>query len=298
IEPRDVASKSYTPNPGFNGSNTTIINNTTNNYNADAGNNVSVWPVVLNLFSPFFIPWHSPWRWGYYPSYWRPWRPVYYHDYWGYNRRFTNYYYRTNVIRTPYYRSYYANRRMYSAIVRNNRINGLYRSTYNGRVYKKPVYPGLRPNGSNRPGVNRPVTLPSNKYPNRPVGGNSSLNRPTTLPSNKYPNRPVGGNNGVNRPTTLPSNKYPNRPVGGNNGANRPTTFPSTKYPAANRPVSPSTRPSTPTTFPSTRPANNPMTRPTSRPANYPMARPAARPRATPVGRGTSPNRSGSRSNN
>ncbi|MGL2994699.1 hypothetical protein [Flavobacterium sp. TSSA_36] len=255
IEPKDVSKRVDTPNPGYSGNSTTIINNTTNNYNADSGPTVSAWPVVLYLFSPLFIPWHSPWRWGYYPSYWRPWRPVYYHSYWGYHRHYQNhfYYHRTVVIRTPYYRTYYSNRRSYSPIVVNNRVNGLYRSTYNGRVYKKPASPVVRPNVPNRPSGNRPSTLPANKYPNRPVAPNTNGNRPSTLPSNKLPNRPVSPNSNGNRPVTVPSNQ--------NTNSSRPTV-------PANRPSVPTTRPSVP--------ASRPVTRPTARPAASPMTRPAA----------------------
>lgn len=300
IEPKDLAQRMDTPNPGYSGATTTIINNnTTNNYNSDSGSTVSAWPVVLHLFSPLFISWHSPWRWGYYPSYWRPWRPVYYQSYWGYHRHYHNHFYfhRTGVLRAPYYNRYYANRRVYSPIVRNNRVNGLYRSTYNGRVYRKPISPIVRPNGSNRPGANRPTTLPSNRYPNRPIVPNNGANRPTTLPSH----RPVNNNNGSNRPTTLPSH----RPVNPNNGSNRPVTLPSNRVPSDNRPVSPVSRPNTPVSRPSvpvTRPATNPVTRPAhhpvSRPAGNPVSRPETRPQAQPSSRPASSNRSSGRGSN
>ncbi|CAM2807427.1 hypothetical protein SAMN05444143_10820 [Flavobacterium succinicans] len=270
VEPNDVSQRLDTPNPGYTGNSTTIINNTTNNYSSDSGTTVSAWPVIIHLFSPFFIAWHSPWRWGYYPSYWRPWRPVYYYDYWGYHRRYHNHYYyrRTAILRAPYYRTYYSNRRVYSPIVVNNRVNGLYRSTYNGKVYKKPVYPGVRPSGSNRPTANRPTTLPSNTG-NRPSGSNTGTNRP-----------------GTNRPTTLPSTGT-NRPTAPNTGANRPVTLPSNQNTGSTRPVSPSTRPSTPSTRPTTRPASSssrPVTRPAARPASNPVSRPAGGNRANARG--------------
>lgn len=209
VEPEEVSKRVGTPNPGYSGNSTTVINNTTNNYNSDYGANVSAWPVMLYLFSPLFITWNSPWRWGYYPSYWRPWRPVYYNSYWGYHSHFyhNHYYRRTVVIRTPYYRSYYSNRRSYSPMVSRNRVNGVYRSTYNGRVYKKPVSPVVRPNVSNRPSGNRP-SVPNNG------------NRPTTLPSNQNTNRPTS------RPTARPTT----RPAG-----TRPVTRPTTRPAGENR---------------------------------------------------------------
>lgn len=38
--------------------------------------NVWTWPVVSYMYAPSYRPYISPWRWSYYPSYWRPWRPL------------------------------------------------------------------------------------------------------------------------------------------------------------------------------------------------------------------------------
>ena len=37
--------------------------------------NVWVWPSVRFIYAPAYRPWISPWRWHYYPTWWRPWRP-------------------------------------------------------------------------------------------------------------------------------------------------------------------------------------------------------------------------------
>lgn len=37
--------------------------------------NVWLWPSVRFIYAPGYRPWISPWRWHYYPSYWKPWRP-------------------------------------------------------------------------------------------------------------------------------------------------------------------------------------------------------------------------------
>jgi hypothetical protein len=37
--------------------------------------NVWLWPSVRFIYAPVYIPWVSPWRWHYYPAWWRPWRP-------------------------------------------------------------------------------------------------------------------------------------------------------------------------------------------------------------------------------
>jgi hypothetical protein len=41
--------------------------------------NVWGWPCVRFVYAPAYRPWVSPWRWRYYPAWWRPWRPVRWH---------------------------------------------------------------------------------------------------------------------------------------------------------------------------------------------------------------------------
>lgn len=275
VEPSDAAVG--TPNPGYKGDATVIVNNNTiNNYNTTTTTSptyvttsVSAWPVVLFLFSPIYVVYRSPWHWGYYPPYWRPWRPVYYHDYWGYHGHYyrNNYYRRTATIRNPRYYNTYSSRRNTSVVVRNNRANGRYNTTYNGRDYKRPApVTSTRPNrpSTTRPGgTTRPVTRPTN--PTTRPGGTT---RPVTRPTNPT-TRPVTPTNPSTRPVTRPTN---------------PTT----------RPVTPAVRPTTPVTRPVA-----PTTRPTTRPA-APVTRPApARPATSPAtGRGTAAPRAGRTSGN
>ncbi len=51
-------------------------------YKGDGGGvvvNVWLWPSVRFVFAPAYRPWISPWRWSYYPGWWRPWRPYAWH---------------------------------------------------------------------------------------------------------------------------------------------------------------------------------------------------------------------------
>lgn len=38
--------------------------------------NVWLWPSVRFVYRPAYTPWVSPWRWAFYPNWWRPWRPL------------------------------------------------------------------------------------------------------------------------------------------------------------------------------------------------------------------------------
>lgn len=43
--------------------------------------NVWLWPSVRFVYRPGYRVWVSPWRWRYYPAWWRPWRPLAWHRY-------------------------------------------------------------------------------------------------------------------------------------------------------------------------------------------------------------------------
>lgn len=81
--------------------------------------NVWFWPSVRFVYGPVYTPWISPWRWRYYPTWWRPWRPFAWHVWHpfrvGYHRHFvvchTNRIIRARKIYKPY--------RTTSVIVRN-----------------------------------------------------------------------------------------------------------------------------------------------------------------------------------
>ncbi|MDI1303685.1 MAG: hypothetical protein PSX42_02330 [bacterium] len=199
IEPTETETLSGTVNPGYKSNETVIINNnTTNNYsttnnNASNVSSVSAWPVVLFLFSPVYVVYRSPWYWGYYPPYWRPWAPIYYYNYWGFHNHYyrNHYYHRTVIIRNPGRYGYYNSRRNSSTLVRQNRNNGNYKGTYNGRDYKRPVSPVVRPiSPTTRPAVRpvRPVNRPSRPTsPTRPITRPAA---PTTRPVTRPATRP------------------------------------------------------------------------------------------------------------
>lgn len=41
--------------------------------------NVWLWPSVRYVYGPAYRPWISPWRWRYYPGWWKPWKPLRWH---------------------------------------------------------------------------------------------------------------------------------------------------------------------------------------------------------------------------
>lgn len=144
IEPTSSKTSS-TPNPGYVGDKTIVINNYSSGINGVYY--VNDWPIVAYLFSPGFTLYISPWHWGFYPTYWYPWAPIFYYSYWGYHSHYyhNHFYRRARQIRYPEHYSYYSNRRNTSAVVSENRRSGSYSATYEGRSYRKPEAPTVRP---------------------------------------------------------------------------------------------------------------------------------------------------------
>ncbi|MFV8343091.1 hypothetical protein [Flavobacterium sp. XS2P39] len=244
VEPS--AGDDLTPNPGYLGYERMHTGNYWNGILY-----VNDWPIIVHLLSPSFAIYISPWRWGYYPSYWRPWSPIYYYNYWGYHRHYySNYFYRrVGYIRYPHAHSYYHSRRTSSPIVRRNRVNDSYRETYQGRNYRRPegtVLPRTREAFPERRTRTRQAPETRSVRPNAPLRRQSIEGGRDRMPSTTRPGQPNAPTrrqpiDGV-RPATRPAPNAPTRRQS-MEGA-RPTTRPAPSAPM-NRQAAP--RGTTPT---------------------------------------------------
>ncbi len=104
------------------------------------------WPLIVFIYDPHYMEWHSPWFWGYYPDWWFHWSPWYWHFYHGYHSCRSNHYYahyhHWDYVRySDYHDFYYNGIRRYSPQVNNNIEEGLYNATYSK--------PELRREGAN-----------------------------------------------------------------------------------------------------------------------------------------------------
>ncbi len=75
IEPKGVVSDNVSVNDW-----SSATHGPSNNYPDDNTStivvNVWYWPSVTFIYATVYIPWISPWRWGYYPGWWAPWKPA------------------------------------------------------------------------------------------------------------------------------------------------------------------------------------------------------------------------------
>lgn len=120
-----------TPNPGYMGNYArpavTVVTSTYWD--------IARWPVVVYIYRPGYIAWHSAWYWGYWPSWWYGWSPYYWHYYYGYHYHwfphYYAYYHHWDHYRGHWYHDYYYNRvRVYSPTVVVNVHKNYYRNTY------------------------------------------------------------------------------------------------------------------------------------------------------------------------
>lgn len=215
---------SETPNPGYLGNKKVIISANVDYYAND-------WPIVLQLFSPTFSVYVSPWHWGFYPVYWQPWTPIFFHFYWNFNRHYytNNYYRRSNYIRYPVHHSYYYGRRQSSPIVRQNRESGRYNNIYQGRIYNRPMVPERR------------NTTPIRRYesPSRERSEIKSGNPAGARPQSPLISRPQSRSEtpSVNRPQSRPQASPTVRPQSPSQVPLVKKPFIRQRAPAANRPA-------------------------------------------------------------
>jgi hypothetical protein len=80
--------------------------------------NVWYWPSVRFVYAPVYRPWVSPWRWRYYPTWWRPWRPLRWHVWHPYHRHYHRSYVVVHTHRTVHAHHVYTPKRTTSVSVR------------------------------------------------------------------------------------------------------------------------------------------------------------------------------------
>lgn len=132
VEPYYDNDNGSTPNPGYYGNQTstqTVVVQRTTYYE------VASWPLITYLFLPTYVVWHSPWYWGYYPTYWRPWTPWYYHEYYGYHYHWHYHYYGHYRHGSHYHHhgwhdTYYTHHRKTSTVVHARRERGDFNTSY------------------------------------------------------------------------------------------------------------------------------------------------------------------------
>lgn len=220
VEPYYDDNKGSTPNPGYYGNQTTtqtVVVQRTTYYE------VASWPLITYIFLPTYVVWHSPYYWGYYPTYWRPWTPWYYHEYYGYHYHWHYHYYGhyrhgSHYHHDGWHDTYYTHHRKTSPVVHARRDRGDFNTSYSR--------PDLMSKGSERfkrenpkaPTVNETVREPRVRDTKAINGTND---RRTQTPAETRQTRPRETGRQINKPmnerqaTQRPSDRQvkPERPT-------------------------------------------------------------------------------------
>jgi hypothetical protein len=148
---------------------------------------------------------------GLYPIYYVPWTPLRYYNYWSlhyhYNR--SPYYRRIAYVRYYSHHAYYQEKTT-SRIVKRNRRDGRYNSTYEGRVFKRPATPVRRPS---RREIRRENRAPSRQQARSSKGSRviSQQGNEHSLPQDSRTGSQQGSTNRQsNRQRTQPSTRQQN----------------------------------------------------------------------------------------
>lgn len=80
----------------------------------DEVTDVRDWAVVRHMYSPGYVIWISPWRFGYYPAWYYPWKPMPWPDFYARPRPYHPHYRHVVVYRCPAARTHYTDHRVYS----------------------------------------------------------------------------------------------------------------------------------------------------------------------------------------
>ncbi|MBN1180686.1 MAG: hypothetical protein JXB49_00265 [Bacteroidales bacterium] len=236
-----------TPNPGYRGntSNVTVVHTTYYD--------VARWPVVVHIYRPGYVVWHSSWYWGYYPTYWTSWHPYYWHYYYGYHYNYYNhyftYYHHCTTYRSQYYHNhYYTHTRTYSPQVSVRMKEGRYKSTYShpeerrrGEEQYASVNSGQdrrtttrTPNGNAKPTTTERTTNNGNTSVSNTVNtqrAGSATNRTVT----RTPSKPGTTNTVRTKNTAIDRTATTRTSSSSTNTRNVSTTQRSTSTPTVNR---------------------------------------------------------------
>ena len=255
--------RSATPNPGYRKGGTTVVNNyyynNDNNYYNDRPDYAPAphsWVIVRYIYTPFYRPYYSHWRWGYYPGWYRPWSPWYYDNYynhWYYQHSWNGWWYWRaphNHFHNYWYGPYRSSRRA-SAIYMRNRSAGVYDRSYNNprpapRPTGKPRYANHAVPFDRNPTIVKPTVSPGRPVapgrkpePTRPVYPSKNQDTRTTTPVKQEPTRPTYPSKDQETRPATPVKQEPIRPAPSKQQEVRPENSTPKTQPSKTAPTKP-----------------------------------------------------------
>ena len=150
--------------------------------------NVYHWKPVRHIYSPRYVIWVSPWRFGRYPGWYKPWRPLAWRTYHGRVRH-----YRVPCRRVTIYRSHRAHRHYH----KHRTHSHTYHVHHHGHGHKNAGATNKSKNKVNKPKVTKSATPAQKPATQKSSTQKKSTGKPTKRPggTKKSGNRKPGGRN-------------------------------------------------------------------------------------------------------
>jgi hypothetical protein len=144
---------------------------------SDAVVNAYNWKPVRHIYSPRYVIWVSPWRYGRYPSYYRPWKPVPWSVYRAHPRHHHVHCRRVTVYRSHHAHNHYHKHRKHSHTYHAHHKNAKQshgKSNHNRGKNKKvtksvnpsptsPTSPGAKNSNTQRQSTGKPTKRPGGR---------------------------------------------------------------------------------------------------------------------------------------
>lgn len=220
VEPLSEPTSSVTANPAYAGDDPVTVN-------VAAKTEVIVVesaPVVQYVYSPVYVPYASPYYYGYHPYWWRPVAVIsigiYRHNNWYHHGHYHGGHgnVNINVNNRNTINNYNNNKRNTSNRVNNNINSGNFNTAGKGGTRPSTSQAGR---GSGNTASNRASTRPATSQSGRTKSGASSSNRASTS------NKASSSNRASTSPSSRPSTSQANRSSSSNRSASTRSSSPS-----------------------------------------------------------------------
>jgi hypothetical protein len=136
--------------------------------------NVWLWPCVKYIYAPGYVVWVSPWKYSYYPPWFKPWKPAPWYIHHKHCIPYHGYYHPVYIHRVVVVHKYYMPHRRTSVIVVNKYkpAHVKYKANHPYKTYKKPPPPPKKNNQpKNKPKPNNKPNKGNGPKPNKGGGG-------------------------------------------------------------------------------------------------------------------------------
>lgn len=177
------------------------------------------WAPVRHIYQPSYVVWVSPWRFGFYPRWYRPWRPVRWSVYRAYPRAFHRPFRRTRIIRAPRCHKHYRVRRVHSVTFHTHHV--VHHKSGGKKTKTVTKTKGTKSNPGNATQKKQQKTVTKKNTGTKTKGQKTTQNKSTTKKTKGQKSTKTSGQKKVQQKQTRSSGGTKKNNRGGNKSGNR-----------------------------------------------------------------------------